>query len=283
MGTDTDPSTATRPSLTLCGLSMVPIAFTDLVAAAASTGFDAISIGPAVYRGALKEGLTPDAMRRVLDDAGIGVSEVEGAGDWLTPPEDKPERWRKKVSDEELIDLALAVGADNLLVTHFGSAMPDHDAAAAFALLCDRVVNDGLSVALEFVAFATITDLAGALEVVEMADRDNGGIIFDTWHFYRGHPDLEALKTTSARRVLGVQVADGGAHIQGTVEEDILHRRLPGEGVFDLPYLLRQLHSVGVRAPVGIEVWDQELLARGPLAAAQELYAATRRVLDAAK
>ncbi|MDA8044468.1 MAG: sugar phosphate isomerase/epimerase [Actinomycetota bacterium] len=261
---------------------MVPIAFTDLVGAAASAGFDAVSVGAAVYRRALKDGLTAQDMRRILDDAGVAVSEVEGAGDWLTPPGDKPERWRQRVSDEELVELALSLGADNLLVTHFGTPAPVPEAAAAFAALCDQVADDGLSIALEFVAFATIMDLAGALEVVETAGRDNGGIIFDTWHFYRGHPDLEVLDSSSAARVLGVQVADGGAHVQGALEEDVLHRRLPGEGVFDLAYLLRRLHSAGVRASFGIEVWDQALLARGPKAAAQELYAATRRILDAA-
>jgi sugar phosphate isomerase/epimerase len=270
-----------HPDLVLCGLSMVPISFIDLVAAAAEAGFDAVSIGPAIYRRALRDGLSTADMRAILDDAGIWVSEVEGAGNWLTPAEDKPPQWVQKVSDDELLDLAVALGAPKLLVTHFGTPVPVPQAGAAFAALCDRAAAVGLSVALEFVAFAAIMDLAGALDVVEAAGRDNGGIIVDTWHFYRGHPDLGRLADLPGHRVLGVQVADGGAEVQGSLEDDILHRRLPGAGCFDLAGVLRRLDAAGVRAPIGIEVWDQELLTGGPQAAARELYASLRRLLAA--
>lgn len=276
---------AGRPPLVLCGLSMVPIAFADLVAVAARSGFQAVSVGAPIYRRAVREGMSVAAMRRVLDDAGIWVSEVEGAGNWLTPPEDKPERWRPKVTDEELIDLALALGARNLLVTHFGTPKAVAEAGPAFAAICDRVAGDGLSVVLEFVAFATIKDLAGALDVVEAAGRGNGGIMFDTWHYYRGRPapggaDLDRLHGPAAGRVLGVQVADGGPPPVGSLEDDVLHRRPPGEGVFDLAGLLGRLVAAGVSAPVGIEVWDRELLDRGPEAAARVLNDSLRRLLD---
>lgn len=89
---------------------MVSIAFTDLVRAAAAAGFDAALVGAAVYRHAVKDGLSMTHMRRILDDSGIWVSEVEGVGNWLTTPDDKPEQRAQKVSDEELLDLALALG-----------------------------------------------------------------------------------------------------------------------------------------------------------------------------
>ncbi len=265
--------------LVLCGLSMVPISFTDLVGAAAAAGFDAVSVGAAVYRRARRDGLSMAEMRRILDDAGVWVSEVEGVGDWLTGAEDKDDRRRPSVSDDELIDLAVALGARRLLVVHFGSEVPAADAAGPFAALCDRMAPAGISVVLEFVAFATINRLGYATEVVEQAGRPNGGMMFDTWHYRRGRPDPDGLAGLPPDRVLGVQLADADAEVRGPLEEDILHRRLPGRGQLDLASLVAHLDRQGVRAPVGVEVWDQELLVAGPQAAAAELARSVRDFL----
>jgi hypothetical protein len=41
-----------------------------------------------------------------------------------------------------------------------------------------------------------------------------------------------------------------------------------------------QMLSSGVRAPIGIEVWDQQLLDQGPKAAAGELYRSVTSFLN---
>ncbi len=270
-----------NPELVLCGLSMVPISFSDLVAAASGSGFDAISVGPAVYRQAVRDGLSMHDMRRVLDDSGMWVSEVEGVGNWLTPPEDKPQRWAQRVSDDELLDLAEALGARSVLVTHFGTPVPAEEAAGPFAALCDRAAGAGLAIALEFVAFATIMDLRGAWDVVEEAGRPNGGIMLDTWHYLRGRPDDELLRSIPADRIFGVQLADAEQPFTGPLEDDILRRRLPGAGHLGLASVVSELAVIGVRAPIGIEVWDKDLLAQGPQGTAQQLHRAMITFLGA--
>lgn len=146
---ETETGRAGRPELVLWGLSMVPIAFADLVRVAGAAGFDAVSVGAAIYRRAVRDGLSMADMRRILDDSGV----------------------------------------------------------------------------------------------------------------------------------LGVQLADADAEILGSLEEDVLHRRLPGRGHLALAQLIAQLDRQGVRAPIGIEVWDKELLAGGPQAAASELARSVREFL----
>jgi sugar phosphate isomerase/epimerase len=260
------------PELVLCGLSMVPISFPDLVSVAAAAGFHAVSIGPVLYRRARRDGLSMKDMRRILDDSGIWVSEVEGVANWLTPAEDKPERWSQPTSDDELLELAEAVGARCLLATHFGTAVPAEDAATSFAALCDRAALADLAVAMEFVAFATIRDIKGAWDVVRQANRPNGGLIIDTWHYYRGQPDGAVLRSIPAARIRGIQVADADGPLHGSLEEDVLHRRPPGFGSLNLVSVLRELDQMGVRAPVGIEVWDKQLLDQGLPEAAKYLH-----------
>ena len=88
---------------------------------------------------------------------------------------------------------------------------------------------------LEFTPVPPIGSLATAWEIVRDADRPNGGILFDTWHFFRGQPDLELLATIPGDRIFSVQFSDGAAEIRESLVKDTYrHRMLPGEGVFDL-------------------------------------------------
>ena len=44
------------------------------------------------------------------------------------------------------------------------------------------------------------------------ADRANGGIVFDTWHFFRGDPDFDLLATVPGDRIYCVQIDDAAAN-----------------------------------------------------------------------
>jgi len=273
----------TPRDLVLCAMSMVPIGFGALVASARAGGFDAISVIGSVYRrGVRDEGLTIDGMRSMLDGEGIRVSEVEGAAHWLTPPEDKPARWANRSSDRELIELGAALGARTLVAVHFGSPRSIDESAIALGALCDEASEAGLQVALEFPAFATIADVTTAWDIVRLADRPNAGILLDTWHHYRGIGDDDALRAVPGDRIRAVQIADGDATLRGPLEEDVLFRRLPGAGSFGLAALMSELDAMGVTAPVGIEVWDEQLLATGAPAAARRLGDALRALLGMA-
>ncbi len=269
--------------LVLGAMSMVPIGFRDLVDAAAGAGFDAVSIVGSVYhRGRTRDGLSDADMRALLADRGIVVTDVESAGCWLSPPEEAPERWRPRSSDDEMIRIATALGARGLVATHFGAPAPPEEAAGAFAQLCDRAAAVGVHVSLEFPAMATINDVATAWEIVRLAGRPNGGILVDVWHHRRSTNDDVALSAIPAEKITGLQLADGTAQPVGPLEDDVLLRQLPGDGAFGIVDLLRDFAQAGVTAPVGIEVWSEELLRHGPAVTATRLAEALRRVLASA-
>ena len=166
-----------------------------------------------------------------------------------------------------------------LVAVHFGAPAPAHVAADRFALLCDAAADRGLQVALEFPAFATIADVKTAWDVVRLADRPNAGILLDLWHHRRGGNDDAALRAIDGHRVFSVQLSDAARDSVGPPLEDVTHRVLPGDGELGVIEHLRSLDSLGVRAPIGIEVFDEALLALGPRAAAERLSASLRRVV----
>jgi len=139
-----------------------------------------------------------------------------------------------------------------------------------FAALCDRCADAGLAVHLEFVPFPPVSSLATAWDIVRDAGRPNGGILFDTWHFFRGSPDLGLLATVPGERIFSVQVSDGAAELQESLVKDtFFHRKLPGDGVFDLLGTLRTLRKIGGLRLVGPEVLSTELDELSPVEAAR--------------
>jgi sugar phosphate isomerase/epimerase len=83
-------------------------------------------------------------------------------------------------------------------------------------------------------------------------------------------------------KVFSVQLADASGDPVGPPLEDVTHRCLLGDGDFGVVDLVRLLDGLGVRAPIGIEVFDQALLALGTNEAAQRLGDSLRRAVTEA-
>ena len=185
---------------------------------------------------------------------------VQWVPDWSPPdPDAVPPLF--DTDEDELFRRGDALGIDSLTVLEpFGETLGPAAAATAFGRLCDRAADHGWRVHLEFIPFTGIPDLATAWDIVERADRDNGGLLFDTWHFYRGTADEELLRTIPGEKIYRVQVADAPAESQYALREESLHhRRLPGEGDLNLLSPIRTLDDIGGLNSVGIEVISDDL------------------------
>ena len=137
-----------------------------------------------------------------------------------------------------------------------------------------------LLVHLEFLPWSRIPDLASAWEIVRRADRPNGGVAVDAWHYFRSGADEQLLVSLPGARVLGIQLDDA----PNRAEDDLLHatlheRLLPGDGELDLVGLLGALGKIGAAAPIGVEVFSDALHALGPIEAAKRAGDATRTLL----
>jgi sugar phosphate isomerase/epimerase len=216
-----------QPELVLCNVAVAGVPFVEHVAAARAAGFDAVSLlGRAHRRATQKDALTDADMRTILDDHGIDLADVEAVGDWLGPaPEDQPTFLHHVYPAETYLDIAAALGARNLVAVHFGAPAPPDVVASRFARLCDAAADRGLTVALEFPAFATIADVGAAWDVVKLADRPNGGILVDTWHHRRGGNDDDALRTVDGAKVLSVELSDARRLAAGGRDAPVPARR----------------------------------------------------------
>jgi sugar phosphate isomerase/epimerase len=261
--------------------------FREIISAAASAGFDGISLWPIMIRRALeRDGLSLESMKLIVDDAGIRVTELEACDDWISVSGDSEVAapFRAIWSRAEFFEAADALGADSITAGHLtGGGIEIEEAVAGFERLCDDAAAIDLRVALEFMPFTGISDLATAWEVVRRADRKNGGLILDVVHLERGGWDPKLLTSIPANRILSVQLADAPHEApKDLVEESILGRCLPGHGELDLARIVSKLRQMSVRARFGPELFRREWRGQTTTEIVTELMQSTRNVLDLA-
>jgi sugar phosphate isomerase/epimerase len=263
----------------------------ERLAAASQAGYAGISLWARDYAVARREGWSDADLRAQLDDHGLAVAELDPAW-WWTPGAanadvaslvavDTLEVFR--YGEAEMFAMAEAIGARSLNAADvLGGRWGVDEAAEAFAALCDRAVEHGLLVQFEFLPWSRIGDLATAWEVVRRADRPNGGLSVDSWHWFRSNSpsDVATLRTIPGAKVFNVQLDDAPAAPEADLLTATLHQRLlPGEGAIDLAAFVGALREIAACAPIGVEVFSDTLHALGPIEAAQRAAEAARAVL----
>src|SRR5262245_19380949 len=214
------------------------------IEAARAGAFTRVTVGPLDVARAAEEGTTAEEVGRMLHDAGLDVVMDPIMGWYGGGPLPGPFA-AFRVDDMLRMCEALQVVAMTAIGPVGADEFPFEKLGGSFAALCDRAADFGALVQLEFMPFSAITDLAMATAVVEAAGRANGGVVFDTWHFFRGNPDFSALDRLPGERVFAVQISDAAAELRGSLGDDTFHRMLPGDGVLDLAGAVRALDRIG--------------------------------------
>lgn len=257
------PSSRTGQDLVLWAGTVRTAPLPERVAAAASTGYSAISLSPHDYRTARASGLSDGDIRGMVSDAGLQVSCLDPFTRWLPrwePPDGYPADVLSFLGTEEseFLQMAEAVGAQSMTVFEpFGVRWPDEVAAASLAAISRRGADAGLVVNVEFIPFLGIPDLAAAWRLVQLSGASEVGVVLDTWHYFRGAPDDDLLATIPGGRIGAVQLSDAALTPSGGLENDCLHHRLPaGDGAFPLDRVLQTLQTTGGLHDVGPEIFS---------------------------
>ena len=278
-----------RPDdLVLCAGTLGAAPLREKLEAAAAAGFSGSSIFLHELAKARAEGFADRDVRALAADLGLGLAELDPLLDWL------PAAGGLDVSGDgaamasfgidEFLDAGEALGMRSINTALFGTVPVELDQVAeAFAAVCDRAAEHGLLVNLEFVAFSQLSNFAAALDVVERAGRDNGGVMLDSMHQLRSGGTHAQLRAAGAR-VNGIQLNDVTAQAAPDPVAETLHSRLlPGEGDADPAGMLRELRAGGCTAPVGVEVFSDALNGLAPREAAERAARATRQVIEEAR
>jgi len=197
-------------------------------------------------------------MKQILDDSGIRHVELEFLGDWFLDGE------RKRQSDirkRKLLEAAEVLRAYHVKVGDFyqEKSTPER-LVESFAALCREAADHGTKIGFELMPFAMIRTLEESLAMVGGAAQPNGGIAFDMWHIAKlGVPYAEVARVPR-QYIISVELNDGTFQCPWSLHEDTInHRRLCGEGEFDVRGFIRAMQKTGYQGPWGIEVLSEEL------------------------
>jgi sugar phosphate isomerase/epimerase len=281
------PGMLERQDLVLCAGTLLESSLKERLPAAQAAGFTGVSLWLADVFRARGEGMSDTDIRALIDDHGLEVAELDCLTSWLPgsgPPPDAPFEVDDAIraNDEEFFAVANAIGGRSLNIAEiWGSAIALDAAVEAFARVCDRAAEHGLLVHLEFLPWSAFPNLNAAWEVVRLADRPNGGLIIDSWHCARSTTTLADLAAIPGDRVTAVQLSDATPEpTHEVITEETMHQRLlPGEGAAQVVEIVQTLDAIGCNAPIGVEVFSDELNAMDPVDAARLVADATRRVL----
>lgn len=251
----------TAQHLVLCAGTVTGASLQELVAAGNAGGFDAVSLFPAHYRDARAGGASDADLRLLLADNGLCIAELDPLLNWVPGHEFSSDAGMGLATEDEFYRIKDALGARSLnVVWALPQRIPEELLVAAFAAVCDRAARHDLIVHIEFLPWAQVDSIETALRIVRAANRSNGGILFDSWHHFRGGVDDAVLLTLPGEKIQAIQLNDAPALAEDNLVEETMQRRLlPGAGDIALVEIIRALNVSGCVAPVGIEIFSTEL------------------------
>lgn len=233
-----------------------PFAFSDRVEAAAEAGYtgfglihdDLMSI---VDRIGFQE------MRHILEANGIKHVEFEFLGNWYKDGE------LRRASDKmrgELLNAAQELGA-RAIKTAPGLNEEHADIPLMvehFARLSDDAAAHGTTIVLEIMPFSNVRTIDTALELVQGANHPNGKLLLDIWHLARGGVDFKDIARIPSQFIGAIELDDADKYPLESLWQDTIHRRrLPGEGVLDVPGFIKAVQATGYTGPWGVEVLSE--------------------------
>ncbi|MBV8998086.1 MAG: sugar phosphate isomerase/epimerase [Solirubrobacterales bacterium] len=235
----------------------------DRCAEAAKVGFQGLGLWHADVSHQL-ETTTLGEMRKVFDDAGLKYLEVEFLWEFFVA-QGQPTRADSDRLRMQLFDTAVAFDAHHIKVGNIPETPCELDRLIEeYAALCDDAAqHTDARIAYEIIPFdPNVNTLDDGIRLVTEAGRPNGGLAIDTWHMGKLRIPPEELKRIPGEYLAWVELSDGPVkYMDDPIDEVINHRRLPGEGEFDIPGYIEACRAIGYDGPWGVEVLSAALRA----------------------
>jgi sugar phosphate isomerase/epimerase len=258
---------ATIDGLMMCFSNVAHLPFPERIRAARLAHCDQMSMMPVEVRETMAQGFSIADMRSIAEESGIRITRLDPLVRWtrIWRPRNMSEEYIARIADtpDEFFELAENLGCEyaSLNATFPKHAMAVEELIESFASICQRAANHGMQCDLEFIPLWGVPDLETAWRIVGGAAAENGGIVFDTWHYVRGGSSLETLRQVPGRRIHSVQLNDGPLSLptDSTLEKDCFRRLFPGDGEFPLTEILRVLADIGGLRQLGAEVFNPML------------------------
>ena len=146
--------------------------------------------------------------------------------------------------------------------------------------LADIAATYNVSLAFEFLGQAdcSVQTLAQANEIVEAVDRENVGLIIDSFHFYAGGSSIEMIQSVAPDSIYVFHLNDAEDLPRAQLEDR--HRLYPGSGILPLSEMFRAFNRIGYDRVASIEIFRPEYWEMDPMKVARDAKRAAAGVME---
>jgi len=145
--------------------------------------------------------------------------------------------------------------------------------------LAEIASRHGVGLAFEFLGQTdcSVQTLDFCAEIVDEIDREDVGLVVDSFHFYAGNSSFESFGKIPAEKLFIFHINDA----EDLPKEELTdaHRLFPGEGILPLARMREELSGIGFNGVVSIEIFRPEYWNMDPSVVAVKSIESTRRVM----
>jgi len=138
-----------------------------------------------------------------------------------------------------------------------------------------------VKIALEFIGFEdfSVRTLELANHIVTQVDRENVGIVVDTYHFYIGESTLASVKQVDEENIFIFHINDAE---KGIIKQDLTedHRVFPGIGAMPLTEIGQAFKSIGYQKMMSLELFNKDYWEMDKYELGKEAYKHVRDAAD---
>ena len=262
-----------------------PVSLEEKIRIAAKAGFDAIEPWEGELRDYEAGGGNLEELGRRIRDAGLFVPSVIGLWNAIPPTE---EAWTKQLPEtRERMRMVSAIGSEFVqVIPQPKRPWQEFDlawASAKYRELLEIGLKDyNINPAMVFVEFLTGAARMGQAAAIALdADHPKAKIIPDVFHMHIGDSGFSGLRLIQGEFIAIFQFNDAPAQPTKPNLED-KHRVFPGDGILPLVQCLKDLHAIGYRRCISLELYNPEYWTRDPLDVAREGLDKTIKVIQQA-
>ena len=244
-----------------------PTPLLDKIRIAGQAGYQAIEPWNDEIDLYLSQGGTLGELRKALGDAGLKVVSVIALGGWTLP--EGPAYQAALDVCRKRMDQAAAIGSPFIVASPPQEVIDLAFAASRFTELLKLGLQAGVTPSMEFLGFVDgIKNVDSALAIADGCGTPSATIVADVFHMIRGGETVDDLLKFSGDRLSCFHINDVPAVPDPLTQTDY-DRVMLGDGIADLPRVIRNLRSIGYAGPVSLELFNRSLWAENPLEVAR--------------
>ncbi|WP_317928625.1 bifunctional sugar phosphate isomerase/epimerase/4-hydroxyphenylpyruvate dioxygenase family protein [Halioxenophilus sp. WMMB6] len=201
---------------------------------------------------------SPAVVRRIVEDAGMEVVALQPFRDFECMPVEKVQRNFDRV--EQKFDVMEELGTRSLLFCSNVSPASVNNlnrAVDEYSELSERAKCRGFKLGYEALSWGRyIRDYRDAWELVRQVDRENFGIVLDSFHIFALGCDLQVLADIPANRIALVQLADAPYLDMDPLNWSRHFRCFPGQGNFPVVDFCEKIIKSGYAGYFSHEIFN---------------------------